>query len=1114
MNKLRLTIILFMVSMLVQGTWPHQGIAQGGAENKVLLSSTDVMKNLQGKEMVALQDLLTALEQQFDVTFLYRNQVVENKMVPSDKINLEESTQAGRSLSMILQGLDLSFQRIDAQTYVLLNGQPSFRRAPVLEQVTGQVTDASTGETMPGVNVLVKGTTTGTSTDSEGRYELSVPSLQDTLVFSFIGYQRQEVPIDGRTEIDIAMQVQAVSGEELIVVGYGTQQRQNVTGSVNQISGDDIASQPSVQASAALMGKVSGVQVIQNSGQPGNNQGTIRIRGTGTLGNSNPLVLIDGVPGDLDDVPSSDIESISVLKDAASAAVYGSRAANGVILVTTKRGQQDEFQVNYRGFVGWQQPTEQPEFVEGGEFMRLENLGATNLGKQPIWSESYIEEWEANHETNPDEYPNTDWVDLVFSEPGFQQKHHIDISGGTEAIRYLGSISFDDENANVPNFNYKRYNIRLNTDVNVSEKFDFDVDLNVQRADETETAANFSSDNVIQGAYRIPPVYAAKYSNGGWGPGWNGQNPLAFIHDGGLATDEMYKVDGRINATFQPLEELQFELMYAPKYRSTFFREMTKQYEVVDPEGNVQLKNPTQNSLFQQYVRDFTHNANFTAEYQQSFGNHNLNALGGYEFIEFRNDFFNAYRDNFALQNFEQLNVGSEANQQNSGSAESWALQSLFSRVNYDFNSKYLLEANLRYDGSSRFTEDNRWGIFPSFSAGWVISEEPFMESLDIINSLKLRGSWGNLGNQQIGTYPFASIIDLGQSFVLGGNTVSGGAQLDLANSNISWEETETKNVGLDLALLDDQVNFSLDVFERTTTDILLELPIPLIIGLNAPFQNAGEVKNTGWEMQAGYSDNIGTDFSYSVSFNLSDVNNEVTDLKGAGPFISGSSIIQVGDPINAIYGYESDGLFQSQEEIDNHATQSGQIAPGDIKYVDQNGDGLINAADRVVIGDPFPSMNYGISLSANYKNFDFSAFIQGVGSRDVLLQGNAVWALWNAGKVREWQAEDYWTPDNPDASYPRLTQATSHSNFQATDFWVYDASYLRLRNLQVGYTLPNTLTSQLSISNARIFFLGQNLLTLFDDMPQGVDPNVPNGTFGGYFAVNRLLSAGIDINF
>jgi hypothetical protein len=346
------------------------------------------------------------------------------------------------------------------------------------------------------------------------------------------------------------------------------------------------------------------------------------------------------------------------------------------------------------------------------------------------------------------------------------------------------------------------------------------------------------------------------------------------------------------------------------------------------------------------------------------------------------------------------------------------------------------------------------------------------------------------------------------------GNEVAGGAaQLDLANPNISWEQTTSTNIGGDLALFEDRVSVSFDWFKRTTDDILLQLPMPLIIGMNPPFQNAGKVENTGWELETSFAGNIGLDFSYRVGFNISDVTNKVIDLHGAGPFIIGNEIIKEGYPIRSIYGLVSDGLFQSQGEIDNHASQPGNIAPGDIRYIDQNDDGTIDADDRVIIGDPFPSLNFGIHLSANYKNFDVSMLFQGVGSRDVLLLGDAVWALQNAGRVKAWHVDSHWTQENPDNTFPRLTRASSHSNFTASDFWVYDAKYLRLRNLHIGYTFPARCTGSVA-ERMRLYFLGHNLFTWFDNMPPGIDPNVPDSTAGSYFPITRSFSLGLEITF
>lgn len=973
--------------------------------------------------------------------------------------------------------------------------------------VSGTVND-EVGSPLPGANVVIKGTSSGTTTDANGKYQIEC-TADAILVVTFVGYLPQEQTVRDRSSIDFQLQPDIKSLADVVVVGYGVQQKREVTGAVKQIDGSEIASQASVQTSGALMGKIAGVQVVQNSGQPGQNQGTIYIRGIGTLGNSNPLVLIDGIPGDINSVSAPDIESISVLKDAAAAAVYGSRAANGVILITTKRGEKKGVNVTYSGFTGWQKPTNQPEFVDGATFMELQNLGATNLGMAPVWTPDYIQQWKTNHASDPDNYPSTNWVDEAFSETGYQQRHSIGISGKSDHAGYLASIIYDGEDSSIPNYGFDRYSIRLNTDLVVSEKIDLNFDVNLVRSEQKNPSQDIS--RIITDVYRLPSVYVSKYSHGGWGPAFNLNNPIAYIHDGGIATMTSTIARTRLGVNYRPLEGLEIRAVYAPNYKVDHAKTPVKQYKITDIDGEVTQLMPGINSLTQSSSEDFTHNFNATARYQRNFSSHSLSVLGGFEYITYKNTFFSAFRDQFQLQDFEELNAGSVANQQNSGTASEWALQSMFGRMNYDFKGKYMLEANLRYDGSSRFVEEERWGLFPSFSAGWLISEEQFMEATSFVSSLKLRGSWGTLGNQQIGTYPFTTVIDLNQSFVFGGTPVTGAAQLALSNPRITWEQTRSTNVGLDVALLNDQLNFSVDWFKRETSDILLQPPVPLILGLAAPYQNSGKVTNEGWELAVDYRSTVNEDFKYQVSLNASHVRNEVIDLKGAGPFITGSSITEEGYAIGSIYGYRSNGFFSSQEDIDSHAVQAGQIAPGDIRYVDQNNDDVINADDRVVIGNPFPAFNYGMNLYGQYKRFDIRVFLQGVGGRDVFLSEYAAWPLYNGTNIRTWQAESYWTAENPDATMPRFTPGTTHSNFATSDFWVYDASYLRVRNLQVGYTLTYDAEKSM-VNQMRVYLIAENLATFFTKMPEGIDPNVPNGST--YFPINKLVGLGLNVNF
>ena len=1054
-----------------------------------------------------VKEVLHDIESQSQFRFLYNDDFTGLKKVVHFESN---DRMIDEVLSDLLIEANLSYMKLENNLIVLT----PLEKASLQHVVTGRVTDAQTGEGLPGVSIIIVGTTIGVTTDIEGKYRINVPDKETVLSFSFIGYQSEQIVVGDQDIINVNLITELTALDEIVVVGYGVQRRESVSGSVGTVQGEQLQEQPALQASASLMGRIPGVQITQLSGQPGRNTGTIRIRGIGTLGDANPLVLIDGISGSIDDVSVADIENISILKDASAAAIYGSRGANGVILITTKRGRQEPLRVNYANNIGFLSPTELPGFVDAGTYMRLENLGAENLGLLKRFSDERIRAWEENYLTDPDNHPNTNWMEETFSEQAMQNMHNLNISGGGENFNFRGSLQYDDETSQMKNFEFQRYNIRLNTDLNISDDASFTFDVNTFRSNRKEPSAGLGS--ITQQVFRLSALHLCRFSDGSYAAGVGDsqtQNPAAINELGGLSTQIRDVLRGSLEGKFKPIDRLELKITYSPMINTIWSKSMTKKITFVNPYTQTVRVLPTQNSLNEQMNRSTQHTAIFLANYQQDIADHRFNFLGGSEYIDYSSNWFGASRDNFLLQDFEQLNAGSGANQQNSGSATQWRLLSFFGRVDYNFRNRYMLLANMRYDGSSRFTKANRWSFFPSISAAWRISQERFMESVDFIDDLKVRASWGKIGNQSIGNYPFAAVVSMGQNFVFGDEIADGASQLALANQHITWEETTTKNIGVDMYLLNHSIEVRFDWFARTTSDILLRLPMPLIIGMTAPYQNAGVVENTGWELLFAHNGNIGSDFSYNVGFNISDVNNKVIDLYDAGPFISGNTIIKEGYPINSLYGYMSDGLFKSQNEIDNHAHQVGHIAPGDIRYKDLNNDGAIDAADRDIIGDPFPSFNYGIDLFARYKNFKVSVFFQGVGRRDVLLGGDAVWAFYNGGSIRPWMIESYWRPDQPDNTYPRLTRTTAHNNYQATDFWVYDASYLRLRNLQIAYELPDRWIRPV-VERATIYISGQNLFTLFDNMPPGIDPNIPNSTYGGFFPVNRLYSFGFNITF
>lgn len=980
--------------------------------------------------------------------------------------------------------------------------------------VQGKVTDES-GESIPGVSVTVKGTQRGTITNVDGTYSVNA-GFNATLVFSFLGYISQEAAVNNRSTINVALNTDTKALEEVVVVGYGTQKKANLTGSVETIDGVQLARQPVVQTSQALTGLAPGLTVIQSSGQPGNDGGSLRIRGIGSLGASNDvLVLVDGVEADINRLDAGDIESISVLKDASAASIYGSRASNGVIVVTTKQAASGKLTMNYRNNLAIQNPTGLPKFLGALDYLKYS-------GENQAFKDDYIK----NLGTDPDLYTDTDWIKELFTENGFQQYHNLSVSGGTDKVKSLASISYTGQNGNIKNFNFKRYNGLFNTQLKLNDKFDISFNLNFSKSE--QSSPNEGLGEIVTQAYRIPPIYFARHSDGQWGDGWAGQNPAAVVNDDGTRVNNSNYFRGIIKVNYSPIKDLKFTLMYSPEYEDGFIKSFNRTYfTVLDWKSQSRRIRNNPNSLDQTNIRGFTENTNLLANYSKTFGLHSFSVLGGSELIKFSTERFGASRQDFVLQDFPYLNAGSEAVARNSGDATVNGLVSLFGRFNYSFKDRYLFEANVRRDASSRFAKENRVAIFPSFSAGWRLSDEPFMQSVRAISNLKLRASWGQLGNQQLNSdFPYVANISLGRNNFVFGNTVTTGAtQTDLSNNGIQWETTTISNFAVDAGFLNNRLSLTAEYYIRKTTDLLLTLPVPINLGFRPAIQNAGDLQNTGVDLSLDWRDRKG-DFEYGARAIFSYVKNEVTNLAGVGPIISGSSITQVGSPIGLIFGYETENIFQTQDEINNSPAQFGKLIPGNLKYKNQltsdtNGDGIpdqadgiINPSDRVPLGNPFPTISFGLDLTAAYKGFDVAVNMQGVGKRDVLLGGDMVWALFNAGKIQEWQVREFWSPTNTEATYPILAPTSVGSNdIQNNSTWVFNAAYLRVRNISLGYTVPVKVLEKTGVSGLRVYAAAQNLFT-FDKLPEGIDPLVPNGATGNIYPITRLISLGIDVKF
>lgn len=1072
-----------------------EDVSESSVLNKVI--------SLQLKQTPLIEALKT-IAGKGDLTLSYDTQlsVLEEELT----IDMKE-VSIHDALWKVLEDTGLRFAVSPKGQLVLMkkNEKPTFER--IQETITGTVTDAQMGETLPGVNILVKGTSTGASTDGNGNYELTAPSLQDTLVFTYIGYQEQEVPINGRTEIDIAMQPEAIAGDELVVVGYGTQERQDVTGSVSQVSSEALESRPATNMTSLLQGKSPGVTITQSSGQPGQEDHSILIRGVGTMNNAQPMVIIDGVEASMDDVNPNDVENVSVLKDAASAAIYGSRAANGVVLITTKRGDRESMNVSYKTHVGWQQATRLPEYVSSADYARLLNEANRNDGVDPRYTQEEITKFETGED--PYNYPNTQWLDLLLQGSGFTQNHDLSFSGGSDTNRYRVSIGYNEQYGLVKKANSDRYNLRVNFDSDVTDWFDLGVNASLSRRETTNPANPFNSGGSVfqffRQANRIPPIVANKYEDGSWDRHDDG-NPIAWVEEGGRYQEKDSRVVGSLTGEVQLIEGVSLKGTAGANYELNDGKDHDKTIEYGD--GSVQGPNTVEDQVYRTSVTTLE----ALLEYDRSHGNHGVNGLLGIYRKDEMENLLSAYRQDFPSNNISEITAGSEEGWSNDGSAIESKLGSYFGRINYDYNDKYLVQANIRRDGSSKFARDHRWGWFPSFSAGWRVTQESFLEDISWLDELKLRGSWGKLGNNRIGNYQYIPLISLGQNYNFGGTTSSGAAQTNPANPDVTWETTTEMDIGIDAGLFENKFFLTFDYYNRYTDDILTSVPVSDVYGLPAPTVNAGAMRNRGIEFEVAHNNNI-RDFQYDVSFYGAYNINKVERYRNPS---LGNTIRREGVSWDSYYGYESIGQFQSEEDLNSSPHLEGPTpSVGDLKYKDQNGDGVINGDDRIVLGNTIPEVTFGLNLSTNYKGFDFSTFLQGADRVYQTIHPEAMWPFQNGAKVQKMHMDRTIVEDGEivqQGHYPRvMTTATSGhstSHYEFSSFSVLDAAYIRVKNVQFGYTLP--IPESIHLSDIRVFFSGENLLTL-TGFPGNYDPETSNGV--SYPQV-KTYTLGLNITF
>jgi TonB-linked SusC/RagA family outer membrane protein len=1040
---------------------------------------------------------------------------------------MKDRFQVINGIVRVTKGL-LTFVLLLTVTAFVYAGSPDVLRENRLttqQAITGRVTGED-GDPIPGVNVLLKNSSVGTVTDVNGEYTLSVSELVGTIVFSYIGYVTHEESVNGRTSINVTLKEDITKLDEVVVVGYGTEERINVIGSVSQITSEDITNRPVSSLSNSLTGKMSGVTVIQRAGKPGETNSTIRIRGVGSFGAvPEPLILVDGIPGSLNEINPNDIESISVLKDASSAAIYGARSANGVILVTTKNGKEGGIKVAYSGYYGISTPTEFPDLANSWEYAEMFNIAS---GTEAYSSEE-IAKYRAQND--PDNYPNTNFLKETFSRNGIQTGHDVSLTGGQNSNRYFMSVGYLNEKGLVVKNDYERYNFRMNLDSELSKNLKLTTRLSgsFEEMNEPQTTANKEVgylSAIVSHAVRYPSIYLGRASNDDFGPGpESAGTPVSWLASKSYRKRPTTKAGVNTRLQWNVTNDLMlsaiggynFGLREERSYRAS---------QILSPS----LKFPLA-TLDQSRDKTTYKTMQFLAEYMKTFEKHDMKVLAGYSFENEINETFGGSRQNFPSNDYTVMSMGGVDNQEVYGNDAEWAIQSFFGRFKYQFNEKYLFEATIRRDGSSRFPKNRKYGSFPSFAVGWRINEEPFFsENFSWVSNLKLKGSWGKLGNQNIGNYPYQSTLASGWNYPFGTGMSTGAVYNSYRDPSIHWETTETTDVGLETGFLNDKLTFNVTYFNRHTYDILYTpaSSVSAVLGVGISETNTGEVRNRGWEFEGGYRDQIG-DFSFGIQGNLSVINNEVVTL-GLGNvqqpngLIGNGTDLFVGFPMELYYGYKSDGVFISEEDIDSWSDQTrvnAKPVPGDIRYVDISGpdgvpDGQVDATyDRTFIGSRIPKYNFSITLTAKYRNFDFSAFLQGVSKVQGRLDSYVGYAFYNLGTIQRWQMEGRFDPANPQRypEYPRLELVPNGGtpNTVLSDFWILNSSYLRLKNVQVGYTLPSGLLSSVRIDQLRVYFSGENMFSV-NQYRKGWDPEINTG--GGYYPILSTFVFGVNAKF
>jgi TonB-dependent starch-binding outer membrane protein SusC len=1010
------------------------------------------------------------------------------------------------------------------------------------QTLSGVVTDLETGESLPGANVMIEGTTTGTVTNLDGEYQLELPPGNHRMLFSFIGYTRQtkEISIaqNETLTLDVALSLDVTTFEELVVIGYGTQKKKVATGAIASVSSEDISSLPVLSADQAMQGRTAGVQVTNLSGQPGEAP-TIRVRGVGTTGDARPLYVVDGmvIEGGIDFLNPGDIESIDVLKDAASAAIYGARAANGVVLITTKGGEKGKMNVTLSSYTGIQNAARKIDMLNADQYRMMMNEGRRNANQSELFPEDEI-------------YPHdTDWQEELFTKNAPISNHELSVTGGGEKSTYASSLSYFSQQGIIggDKSQFERISARLNSRHEVTSFFSFGNNFAFSQVNSRGIASNTSFNGAYSSALNLDPLTPLyednqnklnepPYSNNPVVTDNEGRvygisenlgseivNPLALleIQTGKNRTEHLV---GNVFGEITIMEGLVFKSTFGidlTNYSTSSYRPL---YYLNEAQNNT-TKTDVQKYMSREFLWQFEN----TLSYAKVINGHSINILAGTNANRyFIDDLFGFNADvPITDPNHVYLRMATDTVWTSDGGAAHWSLLSQFGRILYDYNSKYAFNFTIRRDGSSRFGPNNRYGIFPSVGATWIISEEDFFPALGPVDIIKLRASWGVNGNDRIGLYRFVSVMDNSRGYIFGGGRAFGVSPGFVPNADIQWEESEQINIAIDAGAFDNRLTAAIDYYIKNTKGLLEVIPIPGHVGNAPPVSNVGSVQNKGVEMMVNWR-NYSQNFRYSFGLNVSYNKNEMTKIGNEEGVIGGASWAvagmvtrtELGLPIAYFYGYETDGLFQNQNEIFAHIGSTGKVLqpnakPGDVRFVDVNGDGKIDPDDRTMIGNPTPDWTFGFNANFEYKQFDIAMLLIGTYGNDIF-NGMQRQDLPNTNRTAA--ILDRWTGEGTSDEIPRFTFLDVNNNYRVSDLYIEDGSFLRVKNLQIGYTLPDNLLKRIKSTKWRFYISAENLFTL--TKYTGTDPEIGAlssfdiGIDRGVYPQARTFRFGTSISF